>query len=699
MRILLFVLIILTFGCLKSQDLNFTSERYNWPDQNKKFENIPDSFLRADAVILKDEITLNFKGNNINRRTSIKILNLAGLNKFKKVILPQKFDLTHIDNNYWKQGRYSDIQVPYIREYKINYFAARIIRKNIITEIPIPIDTKKVFWNSDNGEHLYDYEYIFNFLDLDVGDIIEYVYSAAINGQYDSNQFYINDIIPKLRTTLYVSSIAPEEFKEIDLIKIHNIDSLSYTKKSYVTSLKNIQEYNFEFKNLKPVNYTQNCLAGKTLPHITASIYGLKKIFFNETVDNSNYLFASKFSWYFIPDSLINKPKIYYKYNANIRKFVTKFPINKADTFYIDFFNNVFDSLNSYKYISTEGMHYSKDAQYSLNSGERLMKKQLLEEFLTETYSNILFEKNIFYYIANVQDRRLGFHDLQTRAHEKYEINFIALPTKKSYKFYMPRFNGISFYPDELPFYCEGTYCALFPKNTKATKQIPGLQELKFIKTPISNYNENVRTENAVFKINLDSLIIYGATKENLNGQFSTILRHYYNNTFIDSTIQKDYFKKCTEKPNVYSENIIKSSESKIFPFKTSYNCSFKIKATKDSLNLTNWFSFILKKENFSKPLTNNYYFDFTYTDTYNFMFEFNRPISIINIEDFENQLTNDFFEINSKIIPQGNNKYLLSLTTKAKQYMLPKEKANLLTEYLEQLNKFNLLKLKYNLQ
>ena len=691
-----FVFTLFNFKILKSQDLTFITETYNWPDQAKKFESIPDSFKNEGAVILKDNISLNFAAQNISRRIAIKILNKEGLNYFKTVCLPQNFDITRINNSIYKQGRFCELHSPFVKAYKINYFAARIIRNNVITEIPVSVSTKKVYWIAKDGERIYDFEISCSFDQLDIGDIIEYSYGAAVNGLYDTDIFYPNDFYPKLKTTINVSSIAPAAYKNLDIIHFQNIDSSQFTKKTIPRNGNTIQEYNFEFKHLNAIKYGQNCIAGKTLPHICASVYSLKKTYFNKTIQNSKYLYTPKFSWYFIPDSLIYKDKIYDKYGASIRKFVSKFPDNPTDTFKIIFFNQVIDSINSFKFISSEEMHYNKDAQYSLNSGERLLKGQLVEEYLNETYSNILFEKNLFYYDANVEDKRFGIHSTQIRAHEKYEINFIALPVKKTFKFYMPRINGVKYFPDELPFYCEGTYCALFPKNTQASKQLNGLQDIKFIKTSLSNYNENIRTENAIVKVNLDSLITHLSIKENLNGQFSTILRHYYNNESIDSTIQMNYFKKCIEKPNAANSSILKVTESKDFPFKTSYNCSIQIKATKDSIDLKNWFSFLLGKENFKQKITQDYYLDFAFTDNYNFLFEFNKAVTVTNSDAFNKSLTNDFFEISSKLIKQGDTKYLFSISTKAKQNLIPQVKTMLLINYLEQLNDLNNLILKY---
>ncbi|MES2761247.1 MAG: hypothetical protein V4677_03530 [Bacteroidota bacterium] len=676
--------------------MQFLSENYTWPDFNKNFDAIADSFKNDDAVILNDDINLNFPEHYIKRRQAVKILNEKGLAHYKTISLPQNFDITKANNPTYKQGRFCKRNIPFIYEYKIIYFSARIIRNKTMTEIPIKVTGNKVFWVKYDGERIPDFEYKFDFPDLQVDDIIEYSYKAEISGSYDSDQFYLNDYFPKLKSSLSIRVLAPAKIDRSDVILNHNIDSTHCIRTLVPDRNNTYLNFNYTYSNLKAIKYSQNVLAGRNLPHVTASIYSMDKHYFNESLQSVKYLYTTKYSWFVIPDSLIEKTKVYDKYGANMRKFISKFPENLKDSSHTLFFAQVIDSINTYKFVTAEQMHYGKDAQYALTSSEKLMRRELIEEFIGETYSDILFEKNIFYYRANVQDRRLGLHTTANRSHEDYELEFIALPVKNSFKFYLPRFNGVKYLPDELPFYYEGSFCALFPKNTKAALYKEGLQDLKFIKTPASTYNENVRAENAVFKINIDSALIRSTIKINLNGQFSTILRHFYNNEIIDSTIKPEYFKKCTDKPNSYDKQIKLLSQAKNFPFKSSYMCSENIRTSKAQLDLTNWFSFIFDKGNFKDPVTQNYFLDFTFTDTYNFLFEFNKPTEISNMDDFNKKLSNDFFEVSSIINKQENNKYLLTVSTKAKQYLLPEEKSEYLTEYLNLLSEINSLKLKY---
>jgi hypothetical protein len=683
---------LLSVTGLVSQNLNFLNDNfYSWPDNNKHLtEIIPDSLKKEGAVILKDDIELNFSERYIKRRQAVKILNEAGLDYFSAITLPQEFDITRAHHPIYKQGRFSGTCIPYIHEYAISYFAARIIRNKTIIELPASVSTTKLYWVQKDGERIYDYAYDFNIVGLQVNDIIEYSYKADIKGSYGTDQFYVNDYFPKLKSTVSIRASSPIELNKSSMVLNHNIDSTCYSTHDVPGSSYIYQSHLYKFKYLKGIKYAQNSQAGKTLAHITASPSGVKKHFFNATLQSTKYVYSAKYSWFIIPDSLYFKERIYNRSGSSLRRFVAGFPDNTSDSSKCLFFSRVTDTINHFNYLSAEQMHYGKDAQYALSSAERLAKRQLTEEFMGELYNSILFERNVFYYIANVQDRRFGYHTPLNRSHEDYEAEFIALPVKNYYKFYVPRFHGMTYFPDELPFYYESAYCALIPKNTQAAKSKAGLQEIRFIKTPTSSYNDNVRTENAVFKVNLDSLVIHASIKENLNGQFSTILRHYYNNACIDSTIKPAYFKRCTEKPKSVEQRIQQASQSQTFPFRASYLCSASIPTGKNSIDLSGWFSFLLSGDDFKDAFTHDYMMDFTYTDTYNFLFEFNKPVSVSNAEEFNKSLSNELFEITAKLDKQENNKYLLCVTTKVKQYVLPANKFYELVGYVNLLKQLN---------
>lgn len=679
---------ILLFNTLKAQDLSFKSESIEWPDNFKIHDAIPDSLKNNEAVILNDQLIVNLIEGTIIRRQAIKVLKAEGLAKLKTLSLPQNMDITAQENSFYKQGRFSTRTIPFIYSYKIDYFSARILRNRKIYDLPLDVTTKKNYWVKRDGERVSDYEYNFHFEDLNAGDILEYIYKLKMDGSYGTDQFYVHDYYPKLKMNLVVD--APISYA-------HNIDSTACTISLVTGNGPSYFAKSYTFTNLKAIKYGQNCLAGMKLPHVSASPYSVSSHVYNATMTSAKVMYATRYSWYIVPDSLYFKEKVYDKSGASLRKFIKKFPDDSSDITHAIFLSKVVDTLNTYRFLSAEQMHYGADAQYSIRSSERLLRRELAEEFISDIYKNILFEKGVFYYVANVQDRRLGGHSPSHRTHDKYEREFIALPVKKSFKFYLPRFEGLKYLPDELPYYYEGTLCALIPKNTQALQgQTQDVNTLKFIKTPLSTHNENVRTENAIFKINVDSGLIKATIKENLSGQFSTLLRHYYNRDYIDSTIELRYFKKCVDKPDCRNQQLKLISLSKTFPFKASYNCSEEIRFKDRQINLNGWFSFVNNKDQFKNKLCQEYYMDFAYTDIYNFLFEFNTPVKVQNTADFNKALLNDFFEINSALTQQDESKYLLTITAKVKKYVIPENESQKLIDYVEFLNQLNNLNLKF---
>jgi len=167
-------------------------------------------------------------------------------------------------------------------------------------------------------------------------------------------------------------------------------------------------------------------------------------------------------------------------------------------------------------------------------------------------------------------------------------------------------------------------------------------------------------------------------------------------NEHTDSTIAPFYFKKCTEKPNASAVKIKLSSSISDFPFMYTFNCSEKISlASNETLNLQNWFSFIISKQTLPKLSTHDYYFYFDFTDSYNFLLDFDTSGNITNSADFKNNINNDFFDLESEIIKNTKSNYLLKVKLVVKERKITLDKMQLLTELLnalEALNNFSLM-------
>jgi hypothetical protein len=218
----------------------------------------------------------------------------------------------------------------------------------------------------------------------------------------------------------------------------------------------------------------------------------------------------------------------------------------------------------------------------------------------------------------------------------------------------------------------------------------------RFIKTYSGSENENIRIENAIVNVKIDSSKCLLDIKESLSGQFSTILRPLYFNDFIDSTINPIYFKKCVDKLGAVNKKVQIRSASEEYPFKHVFNCAVTI-PLKDpnAISLNQWFSFNFNKDLIPEKPSHDFYFDFEYSDVYNFVLKFDNTVTLKNAEEFSQTIENDYFDLSSSIKAQENS-YLLTVIARVKNKVLPKEDAGKLMEFVKALDKISEFKLLY---
>lgn len=712
MKVISFLFLVLSFSFLSAQNYEYKKYKYTWENEKPDVSKMTDAFSSEDLVVVDEKVKLNVIDRftqTLTKNCIIKINNAKGIKSLSELKLPESFDIA-ADKYIASQGRESKTKVPYISKLKIIYYAARTLKKNgEIINIPLESKSEKVLWVDPDGLRIQDPSYLFINKDLEVGDIFEYTYQVEFQGRYGFNLFYFSNETPKQNTSFEIRYSPIHLFEDYEVINNSNGADSSLVITSIYDEIKSKKTwiYTYKFKDLNAINYPVNTRCGKELPHVFVDLNFLSFYGTNNT-PYETLIYAdrgSKFEWLFLGqnDSLGYQQPVYDQQHAAVRKFLTKFPVDANNDIY---YRSLCDSLNAQKFVTAESMKYSSDMQYSLSSGEWLTRRKIIEEFMHELYWELLNEKKRTTYFVSVQDNRLGEIIFKKHGEYKYEHALFGVPDGKGIKLILPRYHGLKYNTDELPFYLEGVNAAVsgvhyegfnLIRVTKA-KDFQRLSKvINFIKTAGSSENENVRTESGEFKIDLDSAIIRVNLKENLNGQFSTIIRPLYFNDAVDSTVNPLYFKKCTAKPNATNIKIKSTYKSNTFPFKHSFSCSEDIilKGTNE-LPLVNWFSFTFDSS--IKDLPNyNYYFDFRYSDVYNYLLKFNKPVNIENISDLTKSLNNKYFEIISNLVKQDENTYLVSVQVKVKQAMLPKEDGQLLVDFVRELNLLNnvILKIK----
>lgn len=722
-----FIFILLTVFLSKpvfAQPSFYNDEKYKWADNkpvelpknieaysgyhlvvlNEKTEfnyrvTVDGSMLRSNhrhfSFSSSDSIPDESKIGKLSRNLLIKINTAKGLDILKTMSLPESFDYA-FDACQFKQGRKARIKIPATKEYKVKMFMARKFSKGRWEEVKLKdryTQARRIKPEGDfSEEEITNYE----LQDLEAGDIIEIYYEAGFMANYGTNIFYFNSAYPKIKCEYDFTYRIDKAYAGYNYIfPIHVADSL--TSRTYSqTSDYYTQTRRITLTYLKAINYPANSFEGKELPHVSVD-FNFTKTVNGSFPDGSARVFDYKFirpknfEWLIIGDTVNHYTKVYNKQFEAIKKFTSTLPPLKNDSTNTVFFKALCDTLNEFRYMTMNHLFYNEPNLYNVSSGDHLLKRRLAGGFVWKIYEDILYDNTIFYYLVNVEDKRYGEHSAIYKAHSAYEANLVAIPNKGSYNYFMPRYNGIKYHLNELPFYYEGVLGALKPQNFQADVKNKENSFFKFIKTHKGTYNENTRTENTTVKISLDSLKTSLLTKESLSGQFSTVLRHLYLGEYIDSTISPFYFKKCTSKPHALNAKIKLSSKITDYPFRYTFNCTEKIPlVNKTSLDLSNWFSFILSKASIPEAPTHDYYFDFEFSDSYNFLLDFDSAVELKNATAFSKKINNEVAELESEIVKNSESSYLLKVKVLVKQAKVAEDKAALLMDLVSSLDALN---------
>ena len=661
-----------------------------------------DKYEASDLVIISDQTEFYFYGTNnekLVRNVTVKINSAKGLEKINTLKLPESFDQAY--DALYKQGRNARIKTPFIQQYQVNTFSCRKFSKNRWTPVTFDLKYEKIRWVKASGdfagEFINEDLNVFQLQNISAGDVVQIVYESSFNSDYGNNLFYFNSEIPKLLCEYSFIYKVERQFEAYEFILPMNIKDTCLKRTRFPDKNYTIIKDKILLRNLEGHNHSANSFEGNTMPHVFADFRFYRMIIGSYPADGGRiYDFQAfrprNFEWIIFADTTNHYTKVYDKQFAAIRKFVSKLPpVKNSDSTNTIFFKALCDTFNDFRYISNNHLFYNESNLRNVYSGDHLLKRRLVEQHLWKLYKDILNDNKVFYNVVSVQDRRFGEHNTTYRSSYAYECELIAIPAGTSYIYFMPRYRGLKYHLNELPFYLEGSLALLKPQNFQPENENKSQSYFKFIRTHRGTYNENTRIENATVRVSLDSLKANLTIKEGLSGQFSTVLRHLYLNEAIDSTISPYYFKKCLDKPLVSNTKIKLSSRMTDFPFRYNFNCTGAVKLTdKKSISLEEWFSFPLSKSIFPELPTHTYYFDFDFSDVYNFVLNFNEPVSITNAQAFKKAINNDYFELESEIINQSETSWLLKVKLIVKKAKIPEDKMSLLGELLTELEALN---------
>jgi hypothetical protein len=700
------LILLLADQLLFCQD-SFFGEEVKWTTQA-----VPvDTKIFQDSIVILDEMTVfDFfpfsprpDGSSINadipekvrRNVIFKINSKIGAEIMSRSPFPESFDPAY-DGSTDDKSIFQRASIPYVQNFKMTRFAARKFASNKWTTVKFKTRYRDRIWEGKWGYEENQQSIWFLLEDVKKGDIVEIYYEAEFSQEYGSNIYYFNSAFPKQKSMLEFNyRITKDMATKSFIFPIYIPDSCKKKEMRLEKNLVHVSE-RFTTKNIQTLRYPSKARAGNHLPHIFID-FTFYRIITNSYPTGSgriydvNYIHPSNFEWFFIIDTTDVFYKVYDKHYSTYKKFVSTLPPTGSDSANHIFFRALCDTLNNFRYYTTRELKVDENNYKNISSGDHLLKRRLMELNLEKVYMNILYNNKIFYYLLNIQDKRLGEHVTQFRAHYPYEVQLLAFPYKNKFIYFVPRYNGNKYHLNELPFYFEGALASMLPLNFSEDVKNKGSYFNKFVRTHSSSQNDNTRTENATVKISFDSSIARLTIKEILSGQYSTILRHMYLNEQADSSVSPSYFKKCTDKPGSSETKIKLSSKVNEYPFRYTFACSEKIKLSDPkNISLKGWFSFYLNKNTIPEKPAHDYYFDFKGTDTYNFSLDLGKNAEVVNQKELTKEIVNEIYELKTELTKNSDTNYLFKVQLIIKSDKVSLENMDLLMKLVDELENLN---------
>lgn len=695
-RALVFFLFLFCFEPTFSQDYYYKGNVVAWAEMPGIVGLSSKPSDPAKSTIFDDHLDVRFGTGNsaITRLITYYVASEKDAADISTHKFPDNFDEAYSEHMQ-TQGRKDLNKGVDVDAFSLQSFGARAYRNGTWQLLELDYKFVKRRWLLPNGEMINDEMPVILIKGLKPDCYVQIYYSAKFEGMYGQNIFYLNSKFPKQSIDYYFEYKVPKTLAAYRFCGPFNMADSCFTETKEFSKDEIAMKMKIKMGNLKAINYTHNAREADALPHVVFDFFtinAVKQVYH----DNGNAVYdyvamrPKNFEWISIADTSVGYDKIYIKHFAALRKFLKAMPPLKADSGALGFLKVYRDSLVNYRYISNNQIAFNEEHLRDVGLFDHLAKRRLPEQH-DQLLQELLWETGRFYYRANVMDKRFGIHSPLYRAHFAYEHSFTIVPENNLYHLYLGRPNGVKYYANELPYYFEGAVAKLSPLNFSASDTAKASKISKFIRLHEGTANENTRVENALAQIDLSKNEIDLKGKLSLSGQYSTILRHYYYGDPIDSTIAVHYFKKCLDKPMVKEKMLKTASKSSEYPFRTSFNYAEKLALSKTTeLNLSNWFSFVLNKSVLPAMPSHDYYFDFTFSDVYNYVLSFSKPVDISNSHAFKKSLSNRYFELQSEILKQDDGTFLAKVNLQVKEPRIQLADMQLLQDMLIALDEIN---------
>ncbi len=698
-----FYIILITSINLSAQRTLYKNYNHIWSNNVGGFEKVNSKFLDNDVVYLEKETEYEIsrrtkpvsgniggfrnRGTTIKNRIVAKILTEKGKVEFTNFLLPESINKYTYDYEGMASRQISFNDLKHY-DLEVQYFAARKLKENgkfDRLDINDEIIIEKL---GKLGEAHRSIEYLFKIENVEVGEVIEVVYEIFVEqplgypidpsfneemtGFYEAPSFYywwrlfFNDKYP-IQKSITTFSFFNELHIEWQYFNNAQPDTIINTNtfNKHIWYHNNLEASNFELnehahKNLPNVYlYYHNLLYGPITEGGSVDYQPYTWEFLCRSVmqfKGENDVLSSQFS---LKERLLNKFFDKHK-TENIK------PIQHLKAMH----NGI---INDFTYKDNKKYYFGRSiALY--DTGRNLKNLNIYELNRFDVYDGLLRRLKQNYYMVFVPDKRLDAIDEERPIVPVNPLIFYAVQFGQSLVYLMPKNNSTGYYIDELPFFLEGQKALLI--NQSAVSKFDE-HNIVFVDLPASTEKDNYRIIRGKAKVNLEQKKLEVEAQLKLSGQYSTLLRNFYNNIEEPQLANKNYYQHFYKwaKPNKIIENK-KLNVEDTYPFKAEKTVKFDIENNitlkNDSIytiNITKCLQHVFDKK-LAKAKERNYYFDFKKQDNFTYLFEFDEEVVL---QEDENSTINfyqeaDFGKYYTKIEQLSPTKILLESKLEIKE-------------------------------
>lgn len=340
--------------------------------------------------------------------------------------------------------------------------------------------------------------------------------------------------------------------------------------------------------------------------------------------------------------------------------------------------------VDSVKYDDARDMYRRLEGNRRLRPGADLNSGLVREPNKEFVYAGMLPRLCCQFFTAYIDDIRSGyvFEQYYAPVYDN-ELLFAAITNDNEIMFIVPKSDTRNLYSEELPFYYENAPVLLLFTYDFAGYRRNFNDIFRIIVTPGSEVKDNCRRVNSMVRVNLKDNKLLFETRLTLSGQYSTLTYPVYNDWPVDESINPKYLCKIwdiADEPKV--KHVKANGKNIVFPFTSSVNAKYSITALNRNddmtatLDLSGWAKHVYYPDLDTNHRYTDFFADFLGSDTFNYMLEFDSPVSLVEAPD-QILIDNDFGLYRFSVEQTAEKNILVSSHYVVKQPMVTKDQIN----------------------